>query len=95
MTLPWITLHTRNKPGAAANAAQANLAGAQPGQEVVIRGYGQLAPAEQAHLQAYGLVTGRKVRVLQQRPVTVVLIEQTELAFEHEVACEVLIDQAE
>ncbi len=92
MTLPWIAQLSRNKPAAAAQAAQANLAGAKPGQDVIVRGYGELASAEQAHLQAYGLVPGRKVRVLQQKPVTVVLIEQTELAFEHEVSREVFVE---
>ncbi len=93
MTLPWIAQRFKNKP-AIIQSALRNLAEARPGQDVLVLGYGKLAAAEQAHLQAYGLVTGRLVRVLQQNPVTVVLIEQTELAFEHEVAREVLVRAA-
>ncbi len=90
MTLPWIVQRTKIKTTLIEPTLH-NLADAYPGQEVLVLGYGKLAPAEQAHLQAYGLLTGRRVRVLQQHPVTVILIEQTELAFEREVAQEVLV----
>ncbi len=90
MALPWLAQRTKNNP-AVIQPALNNLTEARPGQDVLVLGYGKLGPAEQAHLQAYGLVAGRWVHVLQQNPVTVVLIEQTELAFEHEVAREVLV----
>lgn len=68
------------------------LAQAQPGKPVTISGFDKLAPSHRQHLQAYGLLPGRTVQVLAQRPVTIVLVEQTELAFETEIAKQVLID---
>jgi Fe2+ transport system protein FeoA len=51
-------------------------------------------PAERmSHFQAYGLVPGHQVRVLQHSPVTVVEIEHTELALERELAREIQIEQ--
>lgn len=80
---------------APANARQANkpptLAQAGIGQQVTITGYGNLSPAHLQHLQAYGLLPGRAVTVLAQKPVTIVLVEQTELAFESDVARQVFI----
>ncbi len=40
-------------------------------------------------LQAYGLVPGHWLSVVQHSPVTVVQVEQTELAFEAEIACQI------
>lgn len=68
------------------------LSQARSGQEVKIIGFGDLSPANRQHLQAYGLMPGRSVRVLAQRPVTIVLVEQTELAFEAEIAAQVLVE---
>ncbi len=68
------------------------LAQAVSGQQVTITGFGNLAPAYRQHLQAYGLHPGRMVVVLAQQPVTIVLVEQTELAFEGEIARQVLIE---
>jgi Fe2+ transport system protein FeoA len=75
-----------SKPGQPDNLSQASS-----GQEVTIAGFGELSAASRQHLQAYGLLPGRRVRVLAQRPVTIVLIEQTELAFETEIAAQVLL----
>jgi Fe2+ transport system protein FeoA len=44
-----------------------------------------------ARLRAYGLAPGAVVELLQQRPVTVVRIEQTELALEGELAAGLLV----
>jgi Fe2+ transport system protein FeoA len=68
------------------------LAQAASGQTVTITGFGRLAAAQRQHLQAYGLTPGRSVRVLAQRPVTIILVEQTELAFETEIAREVMVE---
>ncbi|NLG98619.1 MAG: ferrous iron transport protein A [Chloroflexi bacterium] len=68
------------------------LAQADTGKQVTIRGFGELSPAYKQHLQAYGVLPGRKVQVLAQRPVTIVLVEQTELAFESVIANNVLIE---
>ncbi len=67
------------------------LAQAHDGQQVTITGFGKLSAAHRQHLQAYGLLPGRTIRVLAQRPVTIVLVEQTELAFETEIAQEVFV----
>lgn len=69
-----------------------NLSQSPAGQTVTVRDLGDLPPASRQHLQAYGLVPGRTVLVLSQSPVTIILVEQTELAFEKEIALKVLID---
>jgi Fe2+ transport system protein FeoA len=43
-------------------------------------------------LQAYGLAPGHWLSVVQHSPVTVVQVEQTELAFEAEIACHVKME---
>jgi len=67
------------------------LADVQPGREVQVTGYGELNSSQRQHLQAYGLLPGRQVKVLSQHPVTIVQVEQTELAFERGVAARVLV----
>ena len=74
-----------------ARAKQRTLAGVQPGREVQITGYGDLNGSQRQHLQGYGLLPGRRVKVLSQHPVTIVQVEQTELAFERNVASRVLV----
>jgi Fe2+ transport system protein FeoA len=68
------------------------LAKVAVGQQVMIIGFGRLAPSHRQHLQAYGLLPGRTVRVLAQKPVTIVLVEHTELAFESEISSQVLVE---
>lgn len=67
------------------------LAGVEPGREVSVVGYLPMPGFQRRHLQAYGLLPGRRVLVLAQRPVTIVQVEQTELAFEISVAANVLV----
>jgi len=67
------------------------LAGVKPGREVSVTGYGDLSGGQRQHLQAYGLLPGRRVRVIAQRPVTIVQVEETELAFEGGIAAGVLV----
>lgn len=43
-------------------------------------------------LRAYGLAAGATIELLQQRPVTVIRVEQTELALEAEIAARVLVE---
>jgi Fe2+ transport system protein FeoA len=45
----------------------------------------------QAHLQSYGLVAGYWVRVVQHAPVTILQVENLELALEQGLACEVWV----
>jgi len=63
------------------------LSDAPAGARMKVVGFGTEIPAVQLEqLMSYGLVEGRTVRVLAQRPATVVLIEHTELALEASVA---------
>ena len=89
-----INANTPAKPIAVKKAAPSprTLAQAQEGRQVTITGFGKLSSTYCQHLQAYGLLPGRTIRVLAQRPVTIVLIEQTELAFETEIARQVLVE---
>jgi len=63
------------------------LAEAQPGRCLRVMGFlPGLSAERRTHLQAYGVIPGHCVRVLQQSPVTVVQIEYTELALENDMA---------
>jgi Fe2+ transport system protein FeoA len=62
------------------------------GCQIVIDGFAaDILPARKSQLQAYGLVPGFWVEVLQHSPVTVVKIEHSELAMENELAQQVLV----
>ncbi len=63
-----------------------------PGQEVKIREMERLHPPYRGHLQAYGLLPGRCIRVITQSPVTIIQVEQMELAFEKSVAEGILVE---
>ena len=84
-------VEARQAQGSKTRAKQRTLADAPPGREVQVTGYGELNSSQRQHLQAYGLLPGRRVKVLSQRPVTIVQVEQTELAFERGVAARVLV----
>lgn len=89
----WRNTTFQPSAGRAASASRpASLAQARTGAVVRIKGFGQLSPAQRQHLQAYGLLPGRTVQILSQKPVTIVLVEQTELAFETQIASQVQID---
>jgi Fe2+ transport system protein FeoA len=66
----------------------------KPGAQVIVLDFGRIDPVQKDHLQAYGLTPGRQMLVLQQRPVTVVQIEYTELAFEKVIAEQVIVIEA-
>lgn len=58
-----------------------------PGSHAQIAGFtADLSSRQREHLQAYGLVEGRTVRVLQHSPATVVRVEHLELALEADLA---------
>jgi len=68
------------------------LADIPPGRRMRVMGFLPGLPAgRRAHMQAYGLVVGRLVQVLQHRPVTVVQIDHTELALEDDLADKVQV----
>ncbi len=57
------------------------------GQCATVRGFAPDFPAaRQAHLMAYGLTPGARVRVVQHTPVTVVQVENLEIALERSLA---------
>ena len=65
-----------------------------PGCQAKVIGFSQrLPPGRKAHLQAYGLLPGYTVRIIQHSPVTVIQIEHMELALERELAHQVLVVQ--
>lgn len=64
-----------------------------PGGHARIAGFSEDLPAPQReHLQAYGLVEGRMVRVLQHSPATVVRVEHLELALETHLAGKIRVE---
>ena len=63
-----------------------------PGSQARITGFENLPTQQADRLQAYGLAIGQSVRVLQHRPVTVVRVACTELAFEAEMARSVRVE---
>ena len=68
-------------------AARLPLAFIPPGQEVRLAGFGdEIDPLQREQLTAYGLAESRPLKVLQQRPMTVILADEVELALEHAVA---------
>lgn len=71
------------------------LAEAVPGTGVaLVRFGGGIAVSQVEQLISYGLVEGRVIEVLRQRPVTVILIDHTELALEPAVAAAIRVHAA-
>ncbi len=78
---------------AAQRAIGLTLADIPAGKQARIVSISQRMPSNQrAHLHAYGLIPGRLVKIAQRSPVTVVQIEQMELALETEMAGLVLVE---
>lgn len=70
------------------------LANAPVGSRVKVIGFkSALVDERRAQLQSYGLAPGQTVQVIQHVPVTVLLIEQFELALEREMAAYVEVTQ--
>ena len=70
-----------------------SLLDVRPGHTTTITGFaGQTPPETRERLLAYGLLPGQTLRVLAQKPLTVLQIEHTELALERELAHCVAID---
>ena len=67
--------------------ARLPLAFIAPGTIVRLAAFGdEIDPLQREQLTAYGLAESRPLKVLQQRPMTVILAEEVELALEHAVA---------
>ena len=91
--------HRRGKKGRRIHtklSGYRSLADVPPGCIAKVLGFTQYLPPERiSHFQAFGLVPGHKVRVLQHSPVTVVQIEHTELALERDLAREIQVTEIE
>ena len=90
----WIT-HWFHRPGGQRSLHDGlTLADVRPGGDARVSGFSQqISNERRAHLQAYGLVPGRDIHVLQHQPVTIIQVEHIELALEHELAEDVLVEQ--
>jgi hypothetical protein len=67
--------------------ARLPLAFIPPGSIVRLVAFGdEIDPLQREQLTAYGLAERRPIKVLQQRPMTVILADEVELALEHAVA---------
>ncbi len=78
----------------ATHTARLPLAFIQPGMEVRLASLGEEIDAlQREQLTAYGLAPDRPIKVLQQRPMTVILTEEIELALEHGVARHIWVEK--
>jgi Fe2+ transport system protein FeoA len=92
----WLQGRRRRRRHGRSEALQSpTLADVPPGWRARIRAMQQVSGRRRQQLFAYGLQTAREVRVLQQQPVTVVQVGETELALEAELARAVLVDSLE
>ena len=73
-------------PGPQQEPSPRTLADLRPGDRALVRGLEGLEHERRERLQAYGLVPGRHVHVVQHAPVTVVQVEHTHVAFESHLA---------
>lgn len=79
---------------AAPEAGKLTLDQAAPGSVLQVLGFSSaLSVQHRLRLQAFGLEPGRRLRIIQQRPVTIVLIDHLELAVEKVLAQRVLVAQ--
>jgi Fe2+ transport system protein FeoA len=86
----------RQKKLFATSDTVATLIDIRPGRQAQLRGFAPGLSSERfAHLQAYGLVPGRWVRVLQHAPVTIIQVENCELALEADLARQIEITASE
>lgn len=70
----------------------ATLPDIRPGSTTTVTGFvATIPPDTQERLLAYGLLPGQTLRVLAQKPLTVVQVEHTELALERELAHYVIV----
>lgn len=81
-----------SKPQNAVDPPFATLDAVPIGSCARVVGFQGLPPGQIAHLLGYGLSPGRRVTVLQQLPVTVVQVENTQIALESDMAGSVHVD---
>ena len=74
--------------------ARLPLAFIPAGTEVCLAAFGDdIDPLQREQLTAYGLAESRPLKVLQQRPMTVILADEVELALEHVVARHIWVER--
>jgi Fe2+ transport system protein FeoA len=78
----------------AGHEARLPLAFIPPGQDIRLAAFGdEIDPIQREQLTAYGLAPGRPIKVLQQRPMTVILADEVELALEHAVSGHIWVER--
>jgi hypothetical protein len=78
-----------------ANEARVPLAFVAIGSVVVLAELGNaIDGVQREQLTSYGLTPNRLISVLQQRPMTVILADEVELALEHSVARQIWVEPA-
>jgi hypothetical protein len=76
------------------DTARIPLAFVSAGDDVNLAELGHdIDPVQREQLAAYGLSPGRPLRVIQQRPMTVILADEVELALEHSVARHIWVER--
>ncbi len=76
--------------------ARLPLAFITPGSEVRLAAFGdEIDPLLREQLTAYGLTESRPLTVLRQKPMTVILADEVELALEHEIARHVWVTRGD
>ncbi len=75
--------------------ARTTLLEIRPGGQARVVEFRSLSAVQVENLQAYGLSPGHLLRVLQQAPVTVIQIGNTELALEADLASQVEVEHLE
>lgn len=76
--------------------ARLPLAFIAPGSEVLLAAFGdEIDPLQREQLTAYGLTESRPLTVLRQKPMTVILADEVELALEHEIARHVWVTRGD
>lgn len=64
-----------------------------PGGVARVVAFNGMSTSQVESLQAYGLIPGRQVRVRQHAPVTVIEVENIELALENDLARQVKVER--
>jgi Fe2+ transport system protein FeoA len=64
----------------------------RPGTQARVLTFNGLSVKQIESLQAYGLAPGILVKVIRHKPVTIIQIDNTELALEHDLAIQVKVE---
>ncbi len=73
-------------------AAPESVLAVHPGDSAEVAGFApEMPPAQVALLRTYGVDVGRSIKVVQHRPMTVLEVDQTEVALESELASLIMV----